>query len=139
MLYLLVRLIINAIALWVAIRLVPGLNFAGSWFALMFIALIFGLVNAFVRPIILFFSCPLIILTLGLFILVVNTIMLSLTVWLAGPNFLDLGLTSTGFWATFFGAIIISLVSGLLNTFVKSSEEPNIRVYRSDHYRTDRS
>lgn len=135
MLYLLIRLVINAIALWVAIQIVPGLEFGGSWPALLSIALIFGVVNAVVRPIILFFSCPLIILTLGLFILVVNTIMLSLTVWLAGPRVLDLGLTSTGFWATFFGALIISLVSGLLNMFVKSSDEPEMRVYHTDHRR----
>ncbi len=133
MLHTLARLIINAIALWVAIQIVPGLTFYGGWLGLLFIALIFGVVNAVIRPIILFFSCPLILLTLGLFILVVNTIMLSLTVWLAGPAVLDLGLASSGFWATFFGAIIISLVSGLLSTFVKSSEEPNVIVYRTDY------
>ena len=122
MLHLLVRLVINVIALWVAIRIVPGLEYQGGTGTLFLIALIFGVVNAFVRPFILLLTCPLILLTLGVFILIVNTIMLSLTVWLSGPQVLDLGLTSTGFWATFFGALIVSLVSGFLTMFVKSDD-----------------
>lgn len=130
MVHLLIRLVINAIALWVAVRLVPGLNFEGSWLTLLFIALIFGVVNAVVRPIILVLTCPLIVLTLGLFVLIVNTIMLSLTVWLAGPGVLNLGLTSTGFWTTFFGALIISIISGLLNLFVKEDDYSNFQAHR---------
>lgn len=118
---LIARLLINAFALWLAITIVPGLEFAGGWVTLLIIALIFGVVNALVRPIILFLSCPLIVLTLGLFVLIVNAIMLSLTIWLS--NFFDLGLTTTGFWATFWGAVVISIVSGIINLLIRDERE----------------
>ena len=77
---LIIRLAVNAIALWVAFQIIPGLEHtAESGTSLIFIALIFGLINALVRPVILLLTCPLIILSLGLFVLVINTIMLSLT------------------------------------------------------------
>lgn len=120
---LIVRLIINALALWIAIELVPGLTFEGSNISLLIIALIFGLVNALVRPIIILLTCPLVVLTLGLFILVVNTIMLSLTIWLSGPEVFDLGLMSSSFGATFLGALIISVVSGVMTGLLKDERE----------------
>ena len=120
---LIVRLVINALALWIAIILIPGFNFEGSNVSLLIIALLFGLVNALVRPIIILLTCPLVLLTLGLFVLVINTIMLTLTVWLSGPDVFDLGLTSSGFWTTFLAAIIISIVSGILSTFLKDDRE----------------
>lgn len=123
---LLIRLAINAIALWVAVELVPGLNYdAGSYVPLLIIALIFGLVNALVRPILLLLTCPLIVLTLGLFILIVNAIMLSITVWLSGV--FDLGLTSDGFLPTLLGALVISVVSGVMNLLVKDNGESERR------------
>jgi putative membrane protein len=128
---LLVRLAINALALWAAVTVVPGLEYVGEGGSLFLIALIFGVVNAMVRPLLLFLTCPLIILTLGIFVLVINGIMLSLTIFLAGPELLDLGLSSTGFWATFMGALVISLVSGVMNVFVKDEREREKR-------RTDR-
>ncbi len=119
---LLIRLAINAIALWAAVELVPGLNYgAESYVPLLIIALIFGLVNALVRPILLLLTCPLIVLTLGLFILIVNAIMLSITVWLSG--LFDLGLTSEGFLPTLLGALVISVVSGVMNLLVKEDRE----------------
>jgi putative membrane protein len=118
-----VRLVINALALWIAIELIPGLTFEGSNVSLFIIAFIFGLVNALVRPIIILLTCPLVVLTLGLFILVVNTIMLSLTIWLSGPEVFDLGLRSSGFWATFLGAIVISVVSGIITGLIKDERE----------------
>ncbi len=124
---LLIRWVINAAALWVAIRLVPGIEHTGSGFSLLGIALIFGLVNALVRPVLLLLTCPLIFLTLGLFVLIVNTILLALTAWLAGPNVLDLGLSVSGFWATFFGALVISVVSGVINALVKDENEKERR------------
>jgi putative membrane protein len=73
-----------------------------------------------VRPIITFFSLPIVVLTLGLFLLVVNAIALQLVVWMAAPERLDLGLTSTGFfWATFLGALTISLVRLILDKILK--------------------
>jgi putative membrane protein len=118
-----VRLVINALALWIAIELIPGLTFEGSNVSLFIIAFIFGLVNALVRPIIILLTCPLVVLALGLFILVVNTIMLSLTIWLSGPEVFDLGLRSSGFWATFLGAIVISVVSGIITGLIKDERE----------------
>lgn len=119
---LLIRWAVNAIALWVAIELVPGLNYvAESYVSLLIIALIFGLVNALVRPILLLLTCPLILLTLGLFILIVNAVMLSLTVWLSG--LFNLGLTSEGFLATLLGALVISIVSGVINLIIKEDGE----------------
>jgi putative membrane protein len=117
----LIRLVVNAVAIWAAVWLVPGLNYEGSTVSLLLVALIFGIVNALVRPFLLLLTCPFIILTLGLFVLVINTIMLSLTVWLS--DIFDLGLTSTGFWATFLGAIVISIVSSLINLLIKDNNE----------------
>jgi putative membrane protein len=119
---LLIRLGINAVALWAALELVPGLAYEGDWLTLLIIALIFGVVNALVRPLLVLLTCPFIVVTLGLFVLVVNTILLSLTIWISSEIF-NLGISSTGFWATFFGALIISIVSGLLSLLVKDDNE----------------
>ena len=113
----LLRLIGNALALWAAIQLVPGIVYDGTNTSLVLIALIFGLVNALVRPLVVLLTCPLIILTLGLFLLVVNALMLSLTAWISGV--FGLGLYVDGFWATLFGAIIVSVVSGLFTMLVR--------------------
>ncbi|WP_420644947.1 phage holin family protein [Candidatus Leptofilum sp.] len=121
MLRFLIRLVVNAVAIWAAVQLVPGLIYEGSTASLLLVALVFGVVNALVRPLLLLLTCPFIILTLGLFVLVINTIMLSLTVWLSG--IFDLGLTSTGFWATFLGAIVISIVSSIINLLIKDDNE----------------
>ena len=118
---LLLRWFINAVALWVAVKLLPGLSHDGSMISLIAVALIFGLVNALVRPILLLLTCPLVLLTLGLFILIVNTLMLWLTIVLS--NTLGLGIHSESFVATFFGAVVISLVSGVLNVLLKDSSE----------------
>lgn len=104
-----VKLAIYAAALWVAVQLVDGLAFEGSWVALIGVALVFAGVNTVVKPVVKLLSLPLVVLTLGLFLLVVNALMLGLTIWLAGA--LGLGITSTGFGATFLGAVVVSLVS----------------------------
>jgi putative membrane protein len=116
-----IRLLVNAIALWAAVFIVPGLTYDGSGVSLLIIALIFGVVNALVRPIIVLLTCPLVILTLGLFILIINTIMFSLTIWLS--SVFGLGLDSTGFWSTFFGALVISVVSGVMSAVLKDANE----------------
>ena len=132
MIRLIIRLAVNAIALWAAFQIVPGLEYtAESNTSLILIALVFGLVNALVRPIIILLTCPLIILSLGFFVLIINTIMLSLTIWLAGPDTLNLGISSTGFWATFFGAIVISFVSGAINLLIKDNNENDKRKNKS--------
>lgn len=126
MLRLLLRLAVNAIALWVAVELVPGLTYTSeSYVSLLVIALIFGLVNALVRPILVLLTCPLIVLTLGLFILIVNGVLLSITVWLSGV--FDLGLSSDSFVSTLLGALIISVVSGVINLLIKEERESEQR------------
>lgn len=114
---LLVRWAINAIAIWAAIELVPGIEHTGTASSLLLIALVFGLVNALVRPFLTLLTCPLIVVTLGLFVLVVNALMLGLTAWLV-PS-----LTVDGFWPAFWGAIIISLVSSVISMFIKDERE----------------
>ena len=113
MLRILVRWGINAVAIWVAIELVPGIEHTGSAASLILIALVFGLVNALVRPVLTFLTCPLILLTLGLFILVINALMLALTAWLV-PS-----LSIAGFWPALLGALIISVVSSVISMLIK--------------------
>jgi putative membrane protein len=118
----LVRWAVNALALWVAVELVPGLAYRGeSYVSLLIIALIFGLVNALVRPILLILTCPLIVLSLGLFVLIINAVMLSLTIWLS--DLFSLGLVSESFVATLLGALVISIVSGVMSIFIKEGRE----------------
>lgn len=114
MVYFLLRWLFLAIAIAFTAWLMPGFDIHGNyWTSLFIISAVYGLVNAFIRPIIMFFTCPLIILTLGLFTLIINALMLSLTNWLL-PQIL----TIDTFWTTLFAAIIISIVSGLLNLFL---------------------
>jgi putative membrane protein len=114
-----VRLLVNAAALWVATRLVGGVTFDGSWPPLFGVALVFGVVNAFIRPIAKFLTFPIILITLGLFTLVVNGLMLWLTSSLSGV--LGLGFHVSGFWAAFWGALVVSIVSALLSMLVADS------------------
>lgn len=119
----LVRLVLNAVAIWLAAQWVSGIDFTGSGtgatneiVALLVIALVFTVVNAFVKPLVQLLSLPLLILTLGLFTLVVNALMLMLTAWLS--EFTDYGLTVEGFWTAFWGALIISIVNWALGLLV---------------------
>ncbi len=118
----LIRLLINAVALYAAVAIVPGISpLPGtSWISYLGLALIFGLLNAVVRPLLKFLTCPLIILTLGLFTLVINTLMFWLT-GLIGLNF-GIGFTVDGFWPAFLGGLIVSLVSVVLTAFVKEDK-----------------
>jgi putative membrane protein len=114
------KVLITAAALWVAVWIVPGLEFnAGDAFWKWFV--VSGLIviaNFVVKPILNFFSLPFILITFGLFLLITNALVLELIVWLSDAERLDLGLTSTGFfWATFFGAVVISLVRMVLDRF----------------------
>jgi putative membrane protein len=112
-----IRILINAAALWVAVALVDGLRFDGDWFALLIIALILGAVNVVVRPVLTVLSLPAIILTLGLFLLIVNALVLALVVWLSES--IGLGLSSDGFfWSTFLAAIVVALVSWALESLL---------------------
>jgi putative membrane protein len=114
--YFLLRLLINAAALWVAIQLVDGITHLGSWWSLMFVALVFGVLNASVRPLLKLLSLPIIILTLGVFILVINALMLMLTGAVSGE--LDLGFVVPDFLAALLGAIVVAVVGLILSVVV---------------------
>jgi putative membrane protein len=104
---------INVVALYVAIWIVPGIVLNGAWTDILWLALIFGLLNALVRPVLKFLTCPLIILTLGLFTIVINTGMLLLTSRI-GQSF-GIGLSVDGFWSALLGSLVISLVSVVMS------------------------
>jgi putative membrane protein len=114
----LVRLLINAAALWVATNIVPGIVYQGRWTSLLIVALVFGVLNASVRPLIKVLTFPLLILTLGLFTLVINALMLMLTGWFSDR--LSLGFHVDGFWPAFWGGLVVSIVSLTLSIFVTS-------------------
>src|SRR5262245_17926968 len=118
----LLRLLINAAALWVATRIVPGVTHTGSGGTLLLVALVFGVLNALLRPILALLSCPLMILTLGLFTFVINAVILLVTSSLSGS--LGIGFPVDGFWAGFVGALVFSIVSILLSIFVRDVSEP---------------
>src|SRR2546421_2805837 len=122
----LVRLLVNAAALWVATRLVSGVTYSGGWLPFLGVALVFGVINAFLRPVAKVLTFPLIIVTLGIFALVVNGLMLWLTSSLAGA--LGLGFHVDGFWAAFWGALVVSFVSMVLSIFVREPTWSNNRV-----------
>ncbi len=108
---------INAVALYAAVLIVPGIEFRGDWTGVLWLALISGLLNALVRPLLKFLTCPLIILTLGLFTLVINTVMLLLTSRI-GQAF-GIGLTVDGFWTALLGSLVISVVSIIMSVIFR--------------------
>ncbi len=105
----LLKIAVYAAALWVAVELVGGLEFDGDLVAFVIIAVILAAVNTVLRPIAKLLSFPLLLLTLGLFILVINAVMLAITIWISEG--FELGLTSEGFGATFLGAVVVSVVT----------------------------
>ncbi len=113
---LVVRFVVNVAALWFSQWIINGFGIDSAG-ALVFGAVIFGLVNAFIRPIVAIVSCPLTILTLGLFTLIINTLMLALTAWIAG--LFDLDFHVDGFIAAFLGALVISIVSTVLSWWAR--------------------
>ena len=117
----LLRLLATAAAVWVATRLVPGITYQGSWLGLLGVALVFGVVNAIVRPILFFLTCPLVILTLGLFVLALNALMLMLTSAISGS--LGINFHVNGFIPALIGGIVIGIVSAILNIFVGDKED----------------
>ncbi|MEN0128259.1 MAG: phage holin family protein [Brevundimonas sp.] len=121
----LIRVLINGVAIWLATILLSGLDVVGydsDWehvAIIALIALVFGVVNAIVKPIVAFLSIPLYILTLGLFTLVVNALMLMLTAWVT--EFTDWGLRIDDFWTAVLGGLIISVVSFGLSLAIPES------------------
>lgn len=114
---LLIRWAITSLALFAAAWLLPGIRVEGeAWLAYALMAIILGLVNAIVRPILKLLTCPLIILTLGLFVLVIN----GMTLWVSSmiAQRLGVGFYVDGFWSALLGSIIVSVVSVVLNALL---------------------
>lgn len=113
---LIIRWVITVIALAVAVAVVDGIRVesTNAWIVFGVMAIILGLVNAFVKPILTLLSCGVIILTMGLFLLVINALTLWLASWIA-QNWLNIGFVVENFWAALFGSIIVSLVSFILS------------------------
>ncbi|HEY5847494.1 MAG TPA: phage holin family protein [Microlunatus sp.] len=123
---LLLRLLANAAALAVATFLLSGISLTastleGKIFTFLVVAAVFGILNAIIKPIFQLVTIPLVLLTLGLFLIVINACMLLLTSWLAGM--FGLGWSVDGFWTAVLGAIIVSIVSFLLNVFIPDRED----------------
>lgn len=112
-----IRWLINAVGLYAAVWIVPGIDYLGDWTGILWLALIIGLLNALVRPLLKFLTCPLIILTLGLFTIVVNTVMLLLTRTI-GQSF-GIGLSVDGFWSALLGSLVMSVVSIVMSVIFR--------------------
>ena len=110
---LILKLLINALALWLASELIGGIDLKGDFWQILLVALIFGVINTFIKPILKLLSFPVIILTLGLFTLIINTAMLALTAAITDNLSID------SFWSALLGAIVISVVSSILGIFVR--------------------
>ena len=113
------RWAINAIALYLAILILPGIDLDSGLVSIIWLALIFGLINALFRPLISFLTCPLIILTLGLFTLVINTFMFWLTSVIGQPFGLELIIANPVWWNAFLGGLIVSIVSVVMTLILK--------------------
>jgi putative membrane protein len=110
-----VRWAVNVIGVLAATQIVPGIA-VSSWPGLLVAALLLGLLNAFVRPLLTLLSLPLVVLTLGLFLWVINAALLSLVAWLVKP------FTIASFWSALGGAAVISIISWTANAFLGSKE-----------------
>jgi putative membrane protein len=121
-----VRWIVHSIALYIAIAAVPGIemqnsNLVNQWLAILLLGLVFSILNSVLRPILVALTCPLIILTLGLGTLLINTLLFFLTGWI-GQQF-GWGFTVNGFLPAFLGALVVSVVSIILNLFLKDTKK----------------
>jgi putative membrane protein len=114
------RLAINTVALYVAIILLPHyIILQSSWVSIIWLALIFGLVNAILRPPFKALTCLLIILTLGLFTLIINTLLFALTFWLSGMVNLGITLAQPWFLSAFLGSLVVTIVGGILSGLLR--------------------
>ena len=127
--HVLLRLLVNAAALWVATQVVTGITYTGDGASLFGVALVFGVLNVLIKPILFFLSFPFVILTLGLFTLVINAVMLLLTA--AASDALGLGFTVSGFEAALKGALVVTIVSFGLSIFVSDNKTKTQREGRT--------
>ena len=117
----LIRLVVNGAALWLAARFIDNISYTGGWAGLLAVALVFGIINAFVRPVLSFLSMPIQFVTLGLFTLVLNAFMLMLTSWASGR--LGIPFHVNGFVPAIFGAILVSIVSMVLSSLLADEKD----------------
>ncbi len=117
-----IRLAVTAAALWAAVWLVPGIGYTGPWVGLLVVAVVFGVVNAVIRPLLMALTCPLVLLTLGLFVFVLNGLMLWLTAAVSGA--LGFDFVVRGFWPAVVGALVVGVTSALLNLIVGTRKAP---------------
>lgn len=103
----------NALAAWLTIWLVPGLNFDGEWWWFAVFGIVIGLVNAFVKPLAKLLTLPIRILTLGLFTLVVNVAMMGALIWFGEQA--ETGLSSDTIWATVLGGLVLTVIASILD------------------------
>lgn len=113
------RLLINAIALYLAVLIVPGIDLQSGMVSLIWLALIFGIINALFRPLLKILTCPLIILTLGLFTLVINTFLFWLTSVVGQWFGIALVISDPVWWNAFLGGLIVSIVSIVMTMILK--------------------
>ena len=118
------RWAINTVALYVAIILLPKfILYQGNWVDIIWLALIFGLVNAILRPPFKALSCLLIILTVGLFTLVINTLLFALTGWIGSQWHVGFTLAEPWFWSAFLGSLVTTIISGVLNGILRDTRK----------------
>jgi len=122
---LVIRIAVNALALWVAAEIIGGITLEEGFVKILLVAVIFGVVNAVVKPIAKLLTLPAIILTIGLFTLVINAVMLLITDWLTDA------LTVDGFGTALLGAIVISIVSNVRAIMSSTSVKPAGRRIRA--------
>jgi putative membrane protein len=113
------RWAINAIALYLAVLILPGIDLRSDLVSILWLALIFGLVNALFRPLIQLLTCPLIILTLGLFTLVINTFLFWLTSVIGQSFGFGLMINDPVWWNAFLGGLVVSIVSVVMTLILK--------------------
>lgn len=129
MIGILLRTGVNALGLWLAATLIPGIT-ADSTAALIWTAIALGLINAVIRPVIVFLTLPITFITLGLFLLLINAAMLNFAAWFVDDFAVD------GFFSSIFGAIVVGLVSWLGSAFIgKNGRYDVMIVSREDRYR----
>ena len=123
-----IRWFVTAVAVFVAAWIVPGIDYS-NFTGLAFASLLLGIINAMVRPVLLILCLPLILVTMGLFILVLNAMLL----WFVSGILPGSSFTVSGFWAAFWGGLVISIVSWLLSAFFRGSDG---RIYPLTHHTT---
>jgi len=123
---LLLRWLISSLAIFAATWLVPGIAFSGPGWQIGVVALVFGLLNALLRPLIYLLTCPLVLLTLGLFGLVINAVMLALTSAMADQ--LGIQFHVDGFWPALLGGLVISIVTTALSALAGDTNVQVVRV-----------